>query len=341
MGYLRSAETALPRSGGSLNIRWAEVIIEKNSIRRVTPTVDVATSSTGSFAVCGLPTGTPLLVQGTSASDSSGAFEMTIPETGYLYRDVFIAPVERTKVALADSSPAIEVWRGTGRLRGRIVAATGRPIEGARVTVWGTGIETLANSDGQFSLTDLPHGTHTLEARAVGFAPAQRAVDIVPGAGEAAAVELANLAIALDTVRVTAQRVYTARWEDDFQRRMKYRSGTGHLIDETEIEKRNPLELTDILRAVPGVQVLPTSRGSAPFMRGGMAILGSGLCRPEVWIDGARVTNDPTFRFNSLVQASEVRAVEVYPHAALVPAEFMTLSGCGSIVVWTGMRRRN
>lgn len=339
VGYLRSAETSMPRSGGSLNIRWAEVIIEKNSIRRLTPTVDVATAPTGSFAVCGLPAGTSLLVQAASASDSSGAFEITIPATGFLYRDVFLAPVVRTKVAGADSAPAMEVWRGTGRLRGRIVAATGRPIEGARVTVWGTGLETLTNSDGQFSLTDLPQGTHTLEARAVGFAPAQRAVDIVHGAGEAAAVELANLAIALDTIRVTAQRVYTARWEEEFQRRMKYRSGTGHLIDEKEIEKRNPLELTDILRTIPGVQVIPTARGNTPFMRGGTA-LGSGLCRPVVWIDGARVTNDEAFRFNSLVSASEIRAVEVYPHAALVPAEFQTLSGCGSIAIWTGMRRR-
>src|SRR5688500_456544 len=189
VGYLRSAETSMPRSGGSLNIRWSEVIVEKNSVRRLTPTVDVATAPTGSFAVCGLPTGTSLLVQGTSASDSSGAFEITIPATGFLYRDVFLAPVVRTKVAGADSAPVMEVWRGSGRLRGRIVAATGRPIEGARVTVWGTGLETLSNSDGQFSLADLPQGTHTLEARAVGFAPAQRAVDIVQGAGEAAAVE--------------------------------------------------------------------------------------------------------------------------------------------------------
>ena len=73
LGYLRNAQTSMPLAGGSLNIRWSELIIEKNSIRRLTPTVDVATASTGSFAVCGLPTGTPLLVQGTSATPRCGS----------------------------------------------------------------------------------------------------------------------------------------------------------------------------------------------------------------------------------------------------------------------------
>jgi hypothetical protein len=76
------------------------------------------------------------------------------------------------------------------------------------------------------------------------------------------------------------------------------------------------------------------------FMRGGQAILGSGLCRPDVLVDGVRVANDAGFPFNSLVQTSEIRAVEVYAHASLVPAELASLSGCGVIAIWTGARRK-
>jgi hypothetical protein len=206
--------------------------------------------------------------------------------------------------------------------------------------MWGTGLETTSDADGRFSLGALPGGTHTLEVRAVGFAPVQQAVDIVHGAPGAAEVALTNLGITLDTVRVSAQRVFTSRREADFERRL--RSGYGHLIDETEIEKRRPHVLTDLLRMVPGVQVLPGRRsGYDVFMRGGQAILGGGLCRPVLMIDGARVTNDENFPVNSMVTTNDIRAVEVYAHAALVPAEFQTLSGCGVIAVWTGARRRN
>ena len=91
-----------------------------------------------------------------------------------------------------------------GHVRGHVNGVTGRPIPGARVTVWGTGIETVTNADGEFTLGNLPGGTHTLEARAVGFAPARQPVDIVRGASGAAEVELSNLAITLDTIRVFA-----------------------------------------------------------------------------------------------------------------------------------------
>ena len=342
LGYLRSAVNSMPLSSGTLSVRWSEIIIERNSIRRQTPSVTASTGTTGVFAICGVPTNTPLLLQAASAADSSGAFEVSVPPSGLLHRDVFVAPLTRSKVTVSDSAPAVEMLRGTGRLRGQVVGATGRPIVGARVMVWGTGIETTTGDEGRFSLAALPGGTHTLEVRAVGFSPTQRAVDIVEGTAGSADVELASLGITLDTIRVSAQRVYTSRREAEWERRLKTRSGTGHLIDEAEIEKRRPLVLTDLLRTIPGVQVLPGQRsGEDVFMRGGLAILGSGLCRPDIYIDGARITNDPLFPFNSVVPMTEIRAVEVYPHPALAPVEFQSMSGCGAVIIHTGPRRRS
>ena len=341
LGYLRSAETSMPRPSGSVNIRWAEIVIEKNSIQRQAPQVTASTGATGVFAVCGVPIGTPLLVQAASETDSSGSFELTVPSSGLLHRDVYVAPFNRTKVTVSDSAPAVDMLRGAGRLRGQIVGSNGRPISGARVMVWGTGLQATSNADGQFSLAGLPHGTHTLEVRAVGFSPTQRAVDIVQGVAGATDVEMANVAIALDTVRVVAQRVFTSRRTTDFERRLKTRTGTGHLIDDAEIEKRRPQVVTDILRTIPGVQILPGRRsGEDIFMRGGLAILGSGLCRPDLYIDGARSVNDADFPINSMVPMSEIRAIEVYPHATMVPVELQTMSGCGVVAIWTGPRRK-
>lgn len=339
MGYLRGADNSMPRANGTLSLRWAEIIIEKNSLRRHVPTTEASSGAAGLYAVCGAPVGTPLMLQAASATDSSGSFEVTIPASGFLHRDVFVAPLARTTVTVSDSAPPVEMLRGTGRLRGQVVGSNGRPVPGARVMMWGTGIETTSDADGRFALGALPGGTHTLEVRAVGFSPVQQAVDIVHGAPGSAEVELTNLGITLDTVRVSAQRVFTSRREADFERRL--RSGHGHLIDENEIEKRRPLELTDLLRTVPGVHVLPGRRsGYDVYMRGGQAILGSGLCRADLMIDGARIANDENFPINSMIGVDEIRAVEVYAHATLVPVEYQSLSGCGVIAVWTGARRR-
>jgi hypothetical protein len=207
--------------------------------------------------------------------------------------------------------------------------------------MWGTGIEVASDADGKFSLTGLPSGTHMVEVRAVGFTPATQAVDIVQGASGSTEIELANLAFALDTVRVTAQRerIYTSASTAAFERRRKY--AVGHVIDEAEIEKRRPIVFTDLLRTVPGVTVVPGKRsGWDVFMRGGQAILGSGYCRPDIWIDGARVTNDEMFPFDMMVQVNDVRVVEVYARAGLVPPDLASTSGCGVIGVWTGARRK-
>jgi hypothetical protein len=340
LGYLKGADNSMPRGNGTVNVRWAELSIEKRGIRRVVPTVDALTGTTGQFALCGVPTEMPLMLQASNGADSSGAFEITVPSSGLLYRDIYVAPVTRSVVA-TDSGPAVPMMRGNGRLRGSVVGANTRPIPGARVSVWGTGIEVTSDPEGRFSLLGLPSGTHMVEVRAVGFTPATQPVDIVQGAPGSTEIELANLAFALDTVRVTAQRqrIFTNPRDAAFERRLKY--SVGHVIDEAEIEKRRPIVLTDLLRSVPGVLVVPGRRsGVDVFMRGGQAILGSGYCRPDIWIDGTRVTNDELFPFDMMVAINDVRAVEVYAHAATVPPDLASTSGCGVIGVWTGARRK-
>jgi hypothetical protein len=337
LGYVRGADNSMPRPNGTVVMRWAEIVIAKNTISRNIPSIEVSSGPSGLAAVCGLPMNTTILMQGASAADSSGAFEIAMPSTGFYHRDIFVATLTRTSVATSDSTPPVAVLRGLGRVRGRVTGATRRPIAGARVTVWGTGMVTTTNADGEFTLGNLPAGTHALEVRAVGFMPAQQPVDIVQGAPGAAEVELANLGITLDTIKVTAERLYTSRRRADMERRM--RSGVGRFIDEKEIERRNPMFLSDLLRMVPGVMVVPGQVGGDDIlMRGGLGF-GSGLCRPDLYIDGVRVVNDPSFPLNSLVWVSELQAVEVYNRAALVPGEFHSMSGCGVIVIWTGGRR--
>jgi hypothetical protein len=339
LGYVRGADNSMPRANGTVSVQWVEVVIEKNSIRRDVPKAEATTSSSGLFAMCGIPMGVPIMLQAGVTNDSSGSFEVSLPPAGLLHRDIYIAPFARTKVASSDSAPAVDLLRGTGRLRGRVLGVNGRPVASARATVWGTGLEAVTDSDGQFSLVALPPGTHTLEVRAVGFSPARQPVDIVQGAPGAAAIELTNLGITLDTVRVVAQHVFSSRREADIEQRL--RKSLGHVVGAAEIEKWQPQVMTDLLRRIPGVQILPGKRsGEDVYMRGGQAILGSGMCRPDIRVDGSLVVNDENFPINFIVNMDQIRAIEVYAHATLVPVEYQTTSGCGVIVIWTGPRRK-
>ena len=335
MGFVRDATDMMPRHDGNLSLRWAETVISSGSIRQDYQTVSARTSAAGVFALCGVPVSAPLLVQASdSGGSTSGGFELELPEGGFLRRDVFVGRATRVIRSGTDSTAETPVLRGSGRLRGRVTAATGRPVVGARVALWATGAEIRTDADGMFVLSDLPSGTHTLEIRAVGYTPVRRPVDITEST-EVAAVELGNLAIRLDTLRVTAQRAYRSPLVD-FERRRK--SGLGRFMDEDEIEKRRPLVLTDLLRMTPGVFVVPADAfGDAVLMRGGGALT-SPMCRPDIIIDGARTPND--FPVNSLVSAVDLRAVEVFARAPLVPAELGSMSGCGVIVVWTKTGRR-
>jgi hypothetical protein len=338
LGYVRGANSSQPLPDGKLVLRWAEIVIRKHSIAREVRTVRASAGVDGMAVVCGLPVSTAIQIQGASAADSSGAIEITVPSTRIYHRDMFVAPLTRTTVATSDSAPSVALLRGIGRIRGRVNGVTGRPVPDARVTVWGTGLEVVTGADGTFTLGNLPEGTHTLEARAVGFAPARQPVDIVRGAPGTAEVELANLAITLDTIRVFAQRVYPSPFSGDFERRR--RMGGGHFLDEREIERRKPTLLTDLLRTIPGVRVVPTIWGGVEaVMRDGRG-LAAGTCRPALVIDGTRQVSDSTFPINTLVWANELRAVEVYTEPLRVPAEFQAVKECGAIVVWTDITRR-
>jgi hypothetical protein len=144
-----------------------------------------------------------------------------------------------------------------------------------------------------------------------------------------------GLGIMLDTIRVTSQRIFT-RGLTDFDRRK--RMGFGRFFDEKEIERRNPIFLTDLLRAISGVYVMPgQSGGDDVLMRGGLG--GAAMCRPDLIIDGVRQINDATFPLGMQVWGNQLRAVEVYSRPSSVPVEFQSMTGCGAIVVWTGMNR--
>ena len=330
LGRVRGADDSRPRPGASVVLKWADAVFDSGAVKRQVSTANATANENGQFAVCGVPLTVSVLLHASVGADSSGQFEMTLPRT-FVYRDVYVAPVSRARVASQDSMPDAGPLRGTGRVRGRVIGTNDRTIRGARVTVWGTGVETTTSADGEFALDELPSGTHTLAVRAIGFVPARMAIDIVAERANAQ-VELSAVAVTLDTVRVTAPRMLASPRLQEVERRQ--RSGMGQTLLYDEIDKRDPWRFTELLRTMRGVRIAPGRFGSDMVMMRDK--LGNGYCAPQFIVDNIRVAVGEQFPIDVLVRIDQIIAVEVYSN--IVPADFASSNNCGVVVVTTGYR---
>jgi hypothetical protein len=104
----------------------------------------------------------------------------------------------------------------------------------------------------------------------------------------------------------------------------KTKAQFGFFFTPEELQRKNLRVASELMRSVPGVQLIQARFGNAIRMRG---------CRPLVWMDGQRV---PNAELDEVMDANDMAAVEVYPSLAGVPAQYFSPEGrCGTIVVWT------
>ncbi len=98
--------------------------------------------------------------------------------------------------------------RDAGRLVGRILdSETGRGLAGARITVQGAGVGTLAGVDGRYMIAGAPAGRQTVTVTHLGYATrAVTDVEIRGGAAVNLDVVLTPAAIALEGITVSAKR---------------------------------------------------------------------------------------------------------------------------------------
>ncbi|HEX5172345.1 MAG TPA: TonB-dependent receptor, partial [Cyclobacteriaceae bacterium] len=87
---------------------------------------------------------------------------------------------------------------------GKIVRKSSEPVDGAYVHVLNTNVWTFSDSEGNFAL-NLNPGKYTIEVTAVGFASIQKMIEI-PSNGSVS-IELAEMAVQLDDVVVSAEKV--------------------------------------------------------------------------------------------------------------------------------------
>ena len=217
------------------------------------------------------------------------------------------------------------------RVTGRVADAVGTAIVKAEVRVTNTGARTETGDDGRFDLTGLPSGPIEVVVRRLGFAPATIALELGERELRDIRVLLAPVAMALDSVTVTAEPAPTVE-KAYMGFEMRKSRGFGTFITREQIEKKNPRVTTDLFRSVAGVKLM-RENGSPTVVSSRLGTLA--YCPVRYYVDG---TSYPLYgqSIDVMVQTMDIGAIEVYPGGATVPPQFGGReAACGVIAIWT------
>lgn len=222
-------------------------------------------------------------------------------------------------------------------LTGTVASALdGKPVAGAAVLHAGTGLRSVTDSSGSFTLDSLPPGRATIRVSSIGLGSNQVTVPLRENTLTSVVLLFSPRVLQLEELRVTVRKERSPKLRSFERRRAQ---GIGYFITPSEIERADARRPSDLLRRVPGVTVGAEGMGRTRI-RFGRGDLGGGLdCPPLIYLDGIHT---PGLSFDDL-NVEDLMALELYRGASEIPAQFRRqASYCGVIVVWTrdGTRRQ-
>src|ERR1700682_776759 len=202
-------------------------------------------------------------------------------------------------------------------IRGKLLDQyTNQPIVGATIalvtpTNAPVGVTTKTGNDGSFSIKARADGIYRLRADLSGYLSAVTpAIEL--GRGDEIDINWRLLAgqIQMRPLAIVARNRRTSGKLSGFYDRAPrpgdraQRHGFGYFITPDQIQKMRPFFVTDLLRTVPGLEVLPSPRGFGNIVR---TLEG---CQPAVYLDGVRF---PLMgeSIGDIVNPSQLEGIEV------------------------------
>ncbi len=180
--------------------------------------------------------------------------------------------------------------QAVGRIEGRVTDATsGTPLLNATVTVAATGYRAITQTDGHYTIANVPSGAYAITARLLGHMPLSKRIEVH-------ADSVAHVDFALAEAAAELQQVVTTAVGD--QRRVELGNSIA-VINADSITKTAPItSLTDVLSGrAPGVEVVQASGVAGSPVR--IRIRGLSSLQlsndPIVYVDGIRVSSNPGF----------------------------------------------
>ncbi|HEX6559950.1 MAG TPA: carboxypeptidase regulatory-like domain-containing protein [Longimicrobiales bacterium] len=297
--------TQVPLPGATVSALWRDAAGDRQ--------LHAITDSTGRAQLCA-PAGRPIRLRASYMDLNSGT------------QTALLSAARPTPHTLSIDVPGVYV-------RGSVVDdATGSPLASVNVRIPHSSLSALTDGQGRFVFLRVPMGDFALRVEHISYAAADREIK-VRGEDLDAAIRLSASAIPLQPITVMA---FSRRLErSGFYERQK--RGVGTFIGRRQIDAANAQSATDLLRSVPGLQVITANpRRNAPRI----TTRGRGNCRYRFIVDGTRVM--PDFEIDNIAPYA-IEGIEVYNGMSEVPAAFRAIAtpenpataACGVIVVWT------
>jgi len=220
----------------------------------------------------------------------------------------------------------------TGTLTGVVLDEQGVPVPNVEVAISSISRTTRTDSVGKYVLALLPAGSYDVAFRRVSYAPMVFTLDISPG--DTTDAEVKMNAVPQPMTRIVVEERSIDHRLDGFEARKKI--GVGHYVTREQIEARNPLVLTDMVRTIPGTNVKSAGGGRSVlrFARAEGRGRGMGDCPPTYFIDGMMAVG---YNLDDM-PVSDVEAIELYSGLSGLPGEFAKARPnlvCGTVVIWT------
>ena len=178
-----------------------------------------------------------------------------------------------------------------------------------------------SGNDGHFSFPAVQTGPVALTVRRMGYVAKTINMD-VPAAGTSPTLEVELEEIPSDITSVIVES--SKQHLEQFYRR-KATNNFGKFFERKDIQRRNPIYLSEMVSTVSGAIISSTGAGNRILLRG---------CQPMVWVDGMRA---PGAELDEVARPGDIAGMEVYPSNAGLPAEYQDRNNrlCGAIMVWT------
>jgi hypothetical protein len=241
----------------------------------------------------------------------------------------------RPGTALASRDSARRL-RAFGTIDGLVSDTNLVPLRGAFVSILGTTIRVGTGPNGRFRITSVPAGQYLVIVKHVGYQPTSNVVDVAVADTLRVAYTLAAAPVVTTLGAVVVSEPSTAARLAGFEARRKL--GVGEFMAAEEIEKRNTVYTTELMRKFLSVNVSPshtsalTEYFALSAREGGNPSVGA--CPMQVYLD--QVPLPTPFNLDLLPSPRDLAGIEVYSGPSTTPPQFAGSNrGCGVILVWT------
>ncbi len=274
-GFVRDSLTgvALPR---------AQVTVAVLDLTgRIAQTVDARTDQEGYYRACGVPESRTVRIVASFGSNGSAPKVLETEPGGSTMQDLVLT------------------LSSIGEIQGSVSDyATNEPLSGARVTILGTDAEILTGEEGEFVLDELPPGLHLVQTEYLGYATRVDSVTIRSDEAVLVEVPMAQNAIEIAGMTVTAR----GRRGDpltDMGRRTDF-------IGQAEVDALLPRarNVGDLIQGAnfPGLSVRQVYIQDGPSQIPGVCVEhsrarrgGQGCAMVTIFIDGMRLPDPSVF----------------------------------------------